>query len=1206
MISFGTNDRSCQTSILNNYLRVNNTIPFRPRLEGEFRARFHSVASHINSATTQDEIEALVEKELYWVEKECRVNLSQRKKYRAVWMLFRDLTRASWRGNYIDGSLEMSLPDVDNLSGTNRSLSDKKKYMRSWMLESRLERIAYGADFIKRMEETNALGHTISDLIADGNSLAQRLKNMKEGRIKRAVSPYLQLVTEGEKDSFTGFRIADIWRYFRYSWSTPYETTPGRTLQYLVRDACDPNHAIMGIASLENCALQITCRDQYIGWETESYMDTIRRANSNDYAKECFQKLDSLINEGIHSIKFTEFCTKKEIEHPTTALISKLQQIALESEEERLNNLRDFAEQSEDNSVDQIGSLESVSSDALFKRKRSEQLAKLLSAKISLSEVLLSSDFSLSWRKFIETPLGASTIRTALLVQKNKHIGSSMLELNVCGAVPPYNEVLGGKLVALLATSPQVISDYKKRYKNQPSEIASKLKGKEVYKPCDLVYIGTTSLYSVGSSQYNRLRIPGCAIDSDFDIVWKEIGKTFGFGTLHISKETTARLNEAISQDGYSKINHVFGEGASPKMRLLKKAISELLETNERESTEFSKHAMSRIVYAAFTAKNSKEYLMGDETSPVFYFTKDEISKKTKAIIRFWEERWLKSRLNYDPIFERISGFNKTEFLISNELKNEPINSRQDMVEPSSSVNDDLNPSDSLSFIRNFYRGNSAFADFLDEKYLKYIHIQTNLDDTIIENLKGGNDVVLTGNPGDGKTHIIRMLLPKIHDLSINPVVELDASTKSEDELYLEWKKAREENRPFVLAINAALLHSLAESRTDAFIQSAREQMAQAITFSLDKGPHSQVYVYDLSKRDVLSREIIRNVLERMTSDDFFTGCQSCVLHESCPVLRNRIMIRYPLFQERLYSILRRSSLTGFHATLRDLQSLSSFLLFEGKKCRDFQTSAGGEEYEIANLVFSGEGKIFNAIRASFDPSLVSHPIWDERLLSATIPEDSWVDESVISREALLPSNEGQFRLRKRQFYFFNKFGDDILKIASDDVSLYQDFLKKDDKDKLKDIVQKLNSLFGSSEGQKSLRVWSSHRFNHKPRRMLISTGTIPRSRFEIKTPHLLTEMSKGISYEAPYVRMCLKDNPTIGIKVDFDIYHMLLCNERGLPSLLLESEEVKRIWRFMDLLRSGSEEDDEEKEVIISDLQSNKEVTVLIDTDENKYISIK
>lgn len=1185
---------------------MNSTIPFRPRLEGDFRARFHLAASKISSDTSQAEIEALVEKELNWVENECFVNLSQRKKYRAVWMLFRDLIRASWKGNYVDGSLEMSLPDVDNLAGTNLSLSDKKSYMRSWMAESRLERIAFGKDFIKRMEEKNALGHSVLDLIADGSNLTQRLLALREGKIKRAVSPYLQLVAEGEKDTFTGLRIADIWRYFRYSWSTPYETTPGRTLQYLVRDACDPNHAIMGIASLENCALQITCRDQYIGWETESYIDSIRKADSDKFAQDCFIKLNELINEGINSIKYNEFCSKKEIENPTPALINKLQQIAIESEEERINSLKDFAEQSEDESLEQIGSLESVSSDALFRRKRSEQLAKLLSAKVAINEVLNSLDFSLSWRKFIETPSGTSSIRTALLVQKNKHIGSSMLELNVCGAIPPYNEILGGKLVALLATSPQVITDYKKRYKKQPSEIASKLKGKEVFKPSDLVYVGTTSLYSVGSSQYNRLKIPGTIIDSDFDIVWKEIGKTFGFGTLHISRETTVRLNEAISQDGYSRINHVFGEGASPKMRLLKKAITELLETNERESTEFSKHAMSRIVYAAFTAKNTREYLMGETDTPEFYFKKDEVAKKTKAIIHYWEERWLKSRLNYEPVYERISTFNKAEFLISNELKEETINSRQQMKEPETSVNDDLNPSDSLSFIRNFYRGNSAFADYLDEKYLKFIHIKTKLDDTIISTLLGGNDVVLTGNPGDGKTHIIRMLLPKIHELSINPVVELDASTKSEDELYLEWKNAREAGRPFVLAINAALLHSIAENKTDDFIQSARNQMANAITFSSDEGPYSGVLVYDLSKRDVLSYEIIKSVIDRMTSDDFFTGCQSCVLHDSCPVLRNRKMIRYELFQERLYSILRRASLTGFHATLRDLQSLSSFLLFEGRKCRDFQSSAGGEEYEVANLLFNGKGNIFNAIRASFDPSQVSHPVWDEMLLSASVPEESWIDESVYSRESLLPTNEGQFRLRKRQFFLFNTHGDELLKIASDDVSRYQEFLKRDDKDKLKEIVQKLNSLFGSNEGPKSLRIWSSHRYNHKPRKMLISTGTISRNRFEIQTPKLLAEMNKGISYESPYVRMCLKDNATIGIKIDFDIYHMLLCNERGLPSLLLESEEVKRIWRFMDLLRSGSEEDDEEKEVIISDLQSNKKATVLIDTDENKYISIK
>ncbi len=37
------------------------------------------------------------------------------------------------------------------------------------------------------------------------------------------------------------------------------------------------------------------------------------------------------------------------------------------------------------------------------------------------------------------------------LHKKTKHIGSSMMELNVCGAIPPYNEILGGKLVALFS-----------------------------------------------------------------------------------------------------------------------------------------------------------------------------------------------------------------------------------------------------------------------------------------------------------------------------------------------------------------------------------------------------------------------------------------------------------------------------------------------------------------------------------------------------------------------------------------------------------------------------------------------------------------------------------------------------------------------------------------------------------------------------------
>ena len=76
---------------------VNREIPFRPRLEGEFRVRFYNAASKITEKTPTLTIVRVVEREIEWVENECQYNIEQRKKYRAVWLLFRDLIRASWK-----------------------------------------------------------------------------------------------------------------------------------------------------------------------------------------------------------------------------------------------------------------------------------------------------------------------------------------------------------------------------------------------------------------------------------------------------------------------------------------------------------------------------------------------------------------------------------------------------------------------------------------------------------------------------------------------------------------------------------------------------------------------------------------------------------------------------------------------------------------------------------------------------------------------------------------------------------------------------------------------------------------------------------------------------------------------------------------------------------------------------------------------------
>lgn len=904
---------------------INREIPFRPRLEGDFRVRFYDAASSITEHTPLSKIEHIIEAEINWVTNECTFNLEQRKKYRAVWYLFRDLIHANWKAFYRDGVLYMSLPSLNGASLQDGSAPEVKQLLRSWMSESRHERLLTFTEFIKHMETVNSNGHSIGDLIADGEELANRIEQAKEGKIalNEAVKPYLQLVSENEKDEFTGLKIAEIWRYFRLTWATPSETTPGRTMQYLIRDAAHPMHAVMGISSLENCAVQITCRDDFIGWNQKAFIDNILNLSASDARVE-FEKLLQYIEDGIAGIDYTELCSRQTVENPNDEDIRLLLNLAANAEQQRQDSLRDSTENGyDDDERSDLGSISTKTEQALYNRKRAEQLARLLIAKKAITDVIKAPNFEEIWVPFCKSETGSSVIRNALVAQKTKHIGSSLLELNVCGAIPPYNEILGGKLVALLATSPQVIHDYKERYGHKASEIASRLKGEAVYRPADLVYVGTTSLYYVGSSQYNRLKIPGKIFDTDFDIVWKKLGMTVGFGTMHISKATTQSLTEATS-DGFNRINHVFGEGASPKMRLLTMAIRELLEATNEDSKDFSKHAMSRIVYGACLAKNTSDYLLGKADTPDYYTDISQFNNGTQKIIDYWRNRWLKSRLDFEPIYQRIRSFNKADFMVSSQIADDEkwsFTKLEGEQMPANSENQT-----GLQFIRDFYRGSSAYADHIDAGLLACIHLSTKLDNAIIEAVKGGKDIVLTGNPGDGKTHIIRMLKPSIDQLDLPVKIILDASTLSNSEIYQSWHDARESGKSYIIAINAAVLYSVFKEHEDfAPLAEAYKRMTSSVVFHDESENDGDVIVFDLSKREVLTPDIIAQAICKMTDEQHYHECDKCPLKPDCVVTRNRKLLNEKRFQERLYTVLERVALKGYHATLRELQGLVSY-----------------------------------------------------------------------------------------------------------------------------------------------------------------------------------------------------------------------------------------------------------------------------------------
>ena len=100
--------------------------------------------------------------------------------------------------------------------------------------------------------------------------------------------------------------------------------------------------------------------------------------------------------------------------------------------------------------------------------------------------------------------------------------------------------------------------------------------------------------------------------------------------------------------------------------------------------------------------------------------------------------------------------------------------------------------------------------------------------------------------------------------------------------------------------------------------------------------------------------------------------------------------------------------------------------------------------------------------------------------------------------------------------------------------------------------------------------------------------------------------MQTGIAMTTNYVRLEKKHAAGTFLKVDFAMYLMLTEAERGVPVLFLESDLVKKVWRFIELLQSYEEIDEDVVTVNLLDIQNKKRIDVTIDREDKKYTSIK
>ena len=503
---------------------------------------------------------------------------------------------------------------------------------------------------------------SIYSLMRDGRDLSEGLRQLaaKSNAVAAAdamrgvIDPYVQVINGGEKCEHTGLRLMDVWRYFRYTWATAYQSVPGRGMMVLIRDRAATHHPVIGIAALTSPVVQLRVRDQWIGWAPGQLSTSLEKSPTALWTRWARSALKDLIGElYVTDLVQDGLVSRAKINRPTDDCIDRLR---AEAKSAKAAHVKYPNKQVHKNPKDggRAEDWRARTETNLFRSKRAGTLAELLWVRKTLTEL----GGKRTGRAWLEGVLGSSDGRKAIEAVRRHvkaiHAGNDLLEIAICGAIPPYNTIFGGKLVAMLLASPEIVEAYKARYAKASSIIASSMAGRAVNRRPQLVAMATTSLYGRKLSQYTRISIPAgeCGGDASGTVAYRELGMTEGQGSYHLSSQTVDEIELLLAQtESGRRVNSIFGEGVNPRMRKIRSG----LDMCGFPSDHVLMHGNPRVVYGVALASNFREVLIGQAKRPKYVLPTGQPAAVTKSIGDYWFRRWLEPRLTKDGMIESVS-----------------------------------------------------------------------------------------------------------------------------------------------------------------------------------------------------------------------------------------------------------------------------------------------------------------------------------------------------------------------------------------------------------------------------------------------------------------------------------------------------------------------------------------------------------------------
>lgn len=309
----------------------------------------------------------------------------------------------------------------------------------------------------------------------------------------------------------------------------------------------------------------------------------------------------------------------------------------------------------------------------------------------------------------------------------------------------------------------------------------------------------------------------------------------------------------------------------------------------------------------------------------------------------------------------------------------------------------------SYELLLSLYYAEASNADLTTPAERDLFHVRTPVERRITQALREGLDVILTGNPGDGKSHLVRTLKDRNELAGVETLLDLSATPTAAG--IRRWRKHREAGQRFVMCANEGPLREfIRAASSDDGLRECAWELGQQLAHRVESGDvptrPARALLINLADRSVLSEALITDAAARVCRDVFLPDVG--VFTMECSAGRNLSLLQQEGPRRRFARLLALGGMRrGEHVTFRQLWQAISFAVTGGRAVARLRDEARQDvegplgSSPLDNLTRrGGKGLLVEAVRRFADPAAFTDPDLDESLWHTGSPSGGdWLVE---------------------------------------------------------------------------------------------------------------------------------------------------------------------------------------------------------------------